>query len=96
MRLALGRRKARPPDADPLQPIRSLHYFLPVIDELPPGPPPDGYLNYLRDTIPDKPTATPTITTPNTRRRDRASFRTSLQLQLPLGLGAGPETDVSS
>jgi hypothetical protein len=94
MRLALARRNARPPDADPLPPIRSLHYFMPVIDELPPGPPPEGYLDYLRETTPDKPTATPTITPPNGRPRDRASCRTSLQLRLPFG--AGPKNDVSS
>jgi hypothetical protein len=94
MRLALGRRNARPPDADPLPPIRSLHYFLPIIDELPPGPPPEGYLDYLRETIPDRPTATSSITPPGARRSDRASCRTSLQLRLPLG--AGPKHDVSS
>ena len=94
MRLAIGRRNARPPDADPLQPIRSLHYFLPVIDELPPGPPPEGYLDYLRQTIPDKPTATPTITPPKRRRSDRPSCSTSHQLRLPFG--AGPENNVSS
>ena len=94
MRLALARRNARPPDADPLPPIRSLHYFVPVIDELPPGPPPGGYLDYLRETTPDKPTATPSLTPPNARRRDRASGPTSLQLRLPLG--AGPKNDVSS
>ena len=96
MRLAVGRRKARPPDADPLQPIRSLHYFAPVIDEMPPGPLPEGYLNYLRDAIPDKPTARPTITPPAGRRRDRTSCRTPLQLRLPFDLGAGPKNDVSS
>lgn len=32
--LAASRRIFRPPDAVPLQPIRSLHYLLPVIDEL--------------------------------------------------------------
>jgi hypothetical protein len=31
--LAASRRIFRPPDAVPLQPIRSLHYLLPVIDE---------------------------------------------------------------
>jgi len=33
LRVAISRRHARPPDAPPLQPIRSLHYFLPVIQE---------------------------------------------------------------
>jgi glycine/D-amino acid oxidase-like deaminating enzyme len=32
--LAASRRIFRPPDAVPLQPIRSLHYLLPVIEEL--------------------------------------------------------------
>jgi len=32
--LATSRRLFRPPDAVPLQPIRSLHYLLPVIDEV--------------------------------------------------------------
>jgi hypothetical protein len=32
--LAASRRIFRPPDAMPLQPIRSLHYLLPVIDEV--------------------------------------------------------------
>jgi hypothetical protein len=31
--LALARRRARPPGEPPLNPIRSLHYFLPVLDE---------------------------------------------------------------
>jgi hypothetical protein len=31
--LALARRHARPLDATPLNTIRSLHYFLPVLDE---------------------------------------------------------------
>ena len=96
MRLALGRRQARPYEADPLPSIRSLHYFLPVIDELPPGPPPEGYLDYLRDAIPDSTTPTRTITLPIGRRRDRSPRLTSRQLRLPLDRGAGPETDVSS
>jgi hypothetical protein len=74
--------------------IRSLHYFLPVIDELPPGPPPDGYLEYLRKTFPDKPTPTRALTPPTTRRRDRFGIRKARQLTL--NLGAGPENDVSS
>jgi hypothetical protein len=32
--LAASRRIFRPPDAAPLQPIRSLHYLLPLIDEV--------------------------------------------------------------
>src|SRR5215475_14952073 len=32
--LVASRRIFRPPDAVPLQPIRSLHYLLPVIDEV--------------------------------------------------------------
>lgn len=32
--LAASRRIFRPPDAVPLQPIRSLHYLLPVINEV--------------------------------------------------------------
>ena len=32
--LAASRRIFRPPDAVPLQPIRSLHYLMPIIDEV--------------------------------------------------------------
>ena len=42
------RRLARPPDAPPLPPVRSLAYFRPVVDELRTHPTPDGYLDYLR------------------------------------------------
>lgn len=51
--LAIARRQARPPDATPLPPIRSLHYFLPVIEELLQQPPPDGYLESLRLRLAD-------------------------------------------
>jgi hypothetical protein len=77
LRLAAARRFARPADALPLPAVRSLHYFLPVIDELPPGPPPEGYLDYLRDLVPDN-----TVTTPPP---PRPSSRRTRQLQLPLG-----------
>ena len=43
--LALARRRARPPDLPPLGTIRSLHYFLPVIDEARTLDP--GYLDYV-------------------------------------------------
>lgn len=44
-RLALARRHARTPDAPPLNAIRSLHYFLPVLDEARGLDP--GYLDYV-------------------------------------------------
>ena len=40
-------RRARPPDAKPLDPIRTLRYILPVIEELLSHPPAPGYLRYL-------------------------------------------------
>jgi len=46
--LASLRRLIRPTDLPPLQPIRSLAYFQPVIDELLQQPLPNGYLHYLR------------------------------------------------
>lgn len=46
--MATLRRIQRPPDSPPLTPIRSLHYFLPVIDELLQSPPAPSYLRYLR------------------------------------------------
>ena len=96
LRLATARRNARPPDADLLSPVRSLHYFLPVIDEMPPGPPPNGYLDYLRDVVPDKQSTTRPLTPPNPPRTSRPRRRTSRQLRLPLDAGVGPKNDVSS
>ena len=49
--LASSRRAARRPDAMPLGPIRSLHYFLPVIEELLAQPLPASYLAYLRSKV---------------------------------------------
>jgi hypothetical protein len=46
--LATLRRFSRPSDLPPLPQIRSLAYFLPVIEELQQLPLPDGYLDYLR------------------------------------------------
>jgi hypothetical protein len=96
MRLATARRNARPTDVDPLPPIRSLHYFLPLIDELPQGPPPDGYLDYLRDVVPDKQSATRSVTSTNARRPTRPRRCTPRQLRLQLSHGACPENDASS
>ena len=52
--LATARRRARPAEAHPLSPVRSLHYFLPVVEELLHGPPPDDYLDYLRETVAER------------------------------------------
>lgn len=45
--LALARRTARQPGLPPLPRIRSLAYFVPVIEELRLNPPGPGYLQYL-------------------------------------------------
>jgi len=57
--LASARRAARHPGAIPLGPIRSLHYFSPVIEELLHTPLHHGeaYLAYLRSKIPLRPAA---------------------------------------
>jgi len=49
--LASSRRAARRPDAMRLGPIRSMHYFLPVIEELLAHTVPDSYLAYLRSKV---------------------------------------------
>jgi hypothetical protein len=46
--LASVRRLGRSPELLPLSPIRSLAYFLPVIQEILNNPIPEGYLGYLR------------------------------------------------
>ena len=49
--MAVARRTYRPLDAEPLPPIASLHYFIPVIDELRRSPPPNDYLHHLRTRL---------------------------------------------
>ena len=49
--LATARRLLRDPSYPPLNPIRSLHYFLPVIQELLDHPPPPAYFDYLRTKL---------------------------------------------
>ena len=49
--LAVARRTLRPKDAPPLPPIGSLHYFVPVLDEVLATPPEPGYVNYLATKI---------------------------------------------
>ena len=48
--LALARRTFRS-DTDRLEPIRCLHYFVPVIDELIQEPPLPEYLDYLKSRL---------------------------------------------
>ena len=61
--LASSRRAARRPDALPLGPIRSLHYFTPVIEELLAQAVPESYLAYLRSKVPAHPATGKTATT---------------------------------
>jgi hypothetical protein len=51
MILASARRLLRCPDAPRLGPIRSLHYFLPVIDEVRSVPVSADYIKYLRGKL---------------------------------------------
>ena len=48
--LALARRTFRS-SSEPIEPIRSIHYFLPLIQELEVEPPLPGYLAYLKDKL---------------------------------------------
>jgi hypothetical protein len=48
--LALARRTFRS-SSEPIEPIRSLHYFLPLIQELELEPPLPEYLAYLKDRL---------------------------------------------
>ena len=48
--LATARRLAHDPD-HPLPPVRSLHYFVPVIEEIQKQPLPTGYVQYLERKI---------------------------------------------
>lgn len=51
MLLGSLRRLTRPADLPPLQPVRSLAYFLPLVEELLTQPLPDGYVGYLRSKL---------------------------------------------
>ena len=49
--LAAARRCLRSPDAHPLAPIRSMHYFMPVIEEILANPLAAEYVAYLKSRI---------------------------------------------
>lgn len=55
--IASARRLCRHPNKPPLPQIRSLAYFLPVIDEISKNPAPASYLAYVRSKVPLKPTS---------------------------------------
>lgn len=65
--LASARRLCRPVDAPPLGPIRSLHYFLPVIEEIIDHPLPTGYVHYLRHKLATWRTQQPLTTDPRSQ-----------------------------
>lgn len=49
--IAAGRRTFRDPDLGPLQPIASLHYFLPVIGEVQSHPVDADYLDHIETRL---------------------------------------------
>lgn len=49
--LAAARRCFRSPGAHPLPPIRSMHYFIPVIEEILANPPAPEYLAWLKSKL---------------------------------------------
>lgn len=49
--LTAARRTFRDPDLGPLEPIGSLHYFLPVLDEIQRQPLEPSYVQYLEDKL---------------------------------------------
>ncbi len=63
--LLLGelRRLGRPPNYPKLNPIRSLYYFVPLIEEITETPLPDGYVEYMKSKLeklgPSKPGPVP-------------------------------------
>lgn len=65
--LVTARRSTRAPTESPLPPIRSLHYFLPVIREIQAAPLDAAYLQLLEDHLrrASEPSAPTPFTTPN-------------------------------
>ena len=51
IRLATFRRLTRDPGSPPLAPVRSLYYFLPVLDELRRSPPDPAWLTYIDTSL---------------------------------------------
>lgn len=51
MLMATARRTCREPDAQPLEPIRSLRYFVPLIEEIQHSGVDESYLRYLEQKL---------------------------------------------
>lgn len=49
--LGASRRTLRTKEAPPLAPIRTLHYFLPLVEEILQNPPAAGYCEYLESKL---------------------------------------------
>jgi hypothetical protein len=49
--LTAARRSFRAPEAAPLAPIRSMHYFIPVVEEILANPLDSGYIEYLKSKL---------------------------------------------
>lgn len=49
--LAAARRAFRDPELGPIEPIQSLHYFLPVLEEIQRQPLDPGYVRYLEEKL---------------------------------------------
>jgi hypothetical protein len=49
--LATARRCLRAPEGPPVAPVRSLHYFVPVVEEVLANPLPAGYPEYLKSKL---------------------------------------------
>jgi hypothetical protein len=80
--LGTARRLFRPDESEPLMPIRSFRFFLPILDELRFAPVDSRYVNYLAQKIADATgiQITLNVTTDPERRRKRRKPR---QLGLP-------------
>jgi hypothetical protein len=51
MLLATARRNSREPQAEPLEPIRCLRYFVPIIEEIQRSGVEESYVHYLRQKL---------------------------------------------
>jgi hypothetical protein len=51
MLLATARRNCREPEAEPLEPIRSLRYFVPLIEEIQRSGVEESYVHYLQQKL---------------------------------------------